>query len=123
MDVRDEGLDPPLTVAVALPGVVRQVQVLEAEPVREAGRQHAGQAGEAARGEVQPPQPPGAGGGQGGQGPGLGVQPVQPGAVAHHQGLQLGGGGEGVLLYRGQNLVVTEGVKMTSYSQSLNVDE
>ena len=57
MDVWDEPLHEPGVVTVTLPGVVRQVEAGEAEPVVEAGRQHAGQVAEAARGQVEAAQP------------------------------------------------------------------
>lgn len=57
MDVWDEPLHEPGVVTVTLPGVVRQVEAGEAEPVVEARRQHAGQVAEAARGQVEAAQP------------------------------------------------------------------
>ena len=114
MDVGDELLHEPGVVTVALPGVVRKPEGVEAEPVCEAGRQHAGQVAQAARGEVEAAQPPAEAGVQGGQGPGLGVHPVQAGVVAQSQLLEVGGGLECVLLYRGQNFVITNVGTMNS---------
>ena len=82
MDVRDEPLQEPGVVTVALPGVVSKVQAGEAEPVIEAGWQHAGQVAETTRGEVKTAQPPTEAGVQSGQGPGLGVKPVEAGVMA-----------------------------------------
>ena len=114
MYVRDEFLHEPGVVTVALPGVVRQMEGGQLEPVIEAGRQHAGQVAQATRGQVEAAQPPAEAGVQGGEGPGLGVKPVEAGVVAQPQLLELGGGLKCVLLYCGQNLVVTEGVRMDS---------
>ena len=99
MDVRDEFLHEPGVVTVALPGVVCQMEGSQAEPVVEAGRQHAGQVAQAARGQVEAAQPPVEAGVQGGQGPGLGMQPVEARVVTQPQLLQTGGGLECVLLY------------------------
>ena len=114
MDVRDEPLQEPSVVTVTLPGVVSQVQAGEAEPVIEAGWQHAGQVAEATRGEVKATQPPTEAGVQSGQGPGLGVKPVEAGVMAQPQVLEVRNGLECVFLNCGQNFVITEAVKMNS---------
>ena len=49
-----------------------------------------------------------------GQGPSLGVKPVEAGVMAQPQVLEVRGGLECVLLYCGQNFVITEAVKMNS---------
>ena len=82
VDVWDEPLHEPGVVTVALPGVVRQLEAGEAEPVVEAGRQHAGQVAEAARGKVEAAQSPAEAGVEAGQGPSLGVKPVEAGVMA-----------------------------------------
>ena len=67
----------PLGVAVALPGVVPQVEAGDRRPVRVGGGQHARQPREAAPAQVQPPHPPRHLRVLRVRGPGLGVQPVE----------------------------------------------